>query len=157
MQLVCANVCARVIHDLGRSTASDELFEDGHFQRIIDTRVDLAVRVSPCSPFAVQQVGFRIEHTGTLKTHQRRRARLDRIAAGVGPAQVEDLQAALRDVRALTARANTIAGDVQAVSARVRSGQGTVGALLMDEEIYDDLQELVRDLKHNPWKFFWRE
>ncbi|MFO0626506.1 MAG: MlaD family protein [Polyangiales bacterium] len=84
-------------------------------------------------------------------------ARLDRIAAGVGPAQIDDLQAALRDVRALTARANTIAGDVQAVSARVRSGQGTVGALLMDEEIYDDLQELVRDLKHNPWKFFWRE
>lgn len=84
-------------------------------------------------------------------------ARLDRIASGVGPSQIEDLQAALRDVRALTARANTIAGDVQAVSARVRSGQGTVGALLMDEEIYDDLQELVRDLKHNPWKFFWRE
>lgn len=84
-------------------------------------------------------------------------ARLDRIAAGVGPSQIEDLQAALRDVRALTARANTIAGDVQAVSARVRAGQGTVGALLMDEEIYDDLQELVRDLKHNPWKFFWRE
>jgi phospholipid/cholesterol/gamma-HCH transport system substrate-binding protein len=84
-------------------------------------------------------------------------ARLDRIAAGVGPAQIDDLQGALRDVRALTARANTIAGDVQAVSARVRSGQGTVGALLMDEEIYDDLQELVRDLKHNPWKFFWRE
>lgn len=83
--------------------------------------------------------------------------RLDRIAAGVGPAQIEDLQTALHDVRALTARANTIAGDVQAVSARVRSGQGTVGALLMDEEIYDDLQELVRDLKHNPWKFFWRE
>jgi phospholipid/cholesterol/gamma-HCH transport system substrate-binding protein len=27
----------------------------------------------------------------------------------------------------------------------------------MDEELYDDLQELVRDLKHNPWKFFWRE
>jgi len=27
----------------------------------------------------------------------------------------------------------------------------------MDEEIYDDLQEMIRDLKHNPWKFFWRE
>ena len=25
------------------------------------------------------------------------------------------------------------------------------------KEIYDDLQELIRDLKHNPWKFFWRE
>ena len=27
----------------------------------------------------------------------------------------------------------------------------------IDEEIYDDLQEMIRDLKHNPWKFFWRE
>jgi len=27
----------------------------------------------------------------------------------------------------------------------------------MDEEIYDDVQEMLRDLKHNPWKFFWRE
>jgi phospholipid/cholesterol/gamma-HCH transport system substrate-binding protein len=29
--------------------------------------------------------------------------------------------------------------------------------VVMDEQLYDDLQELVRDLKHNPWKFFWRE
>ena len=34
---------------------------------------------------------------------------------------------------------------------------GSVGALVMDEAIYDDLQEMVRDLKHNPWKFLWRE
>ncbi len=84
--------------------------------------------------------------------------RLDHIAQGVGgDAQIADLQATLRDVRSLSARANAIAGDAQAVSARVRAGQGTVGALLMDEELYDDLQEMVRDLKHNPWKFFWRE
>ncbi|MDB4932206.1 MAG: hypothetical protein JWM10_4690 [Myxococcaceae bacterium] len=84
-------------------------------------------------------------------------ARLDHIAAGVGDTQIQDLQRALRDVRTLTERANTVMTDVQAVSTRVRAGQGTVGALLMDEELYDDLQELIRDLKHNPWKFFWRE
>ena len=28
---------------------------------------------------------------------------------------------------------------------------------VMDEQIYDDVQEMVRDLKHNPWKFFWKE
>ena len=83
--------------------------------------------------------------------------RVDHILQGVGDPQIQDVQATLRDVRALAQRANAIAGDVQVVSARVRSGQGTVGSLLMDEEIYDDLQELVRDLKHNPWKFFWRE
>jgi len=47
--------------------------------------------------------------------------------------------------------------DVESVVARVRRGEGTVGALLIDEEVYDDLKELLRDLKHNPWKFFWRE
>ncbi len=83
--------------------------------------------------------------------------RLDHIAAGVGDGQIQDLQHALHDVRTLTERANGIAGDVQTVTTRVRSGHGTVGALLMDEEIYDDLQEMIRDLKHNPWKFFWRE
>ena len=39
----------------------------------------------------------------------------------------------------------------------IRRGEGTVGALIMDEQIFDDLKELIRDLKHNPWKFFWRE
>ena len=39
----------------------------------------------------------------------------------------------------------------------IRAGKGTVGALVMDEQLFDDLQEMVRDLKHNPWKFFWRE
>jgi phospholipid/cholesterol/gamma-HCH transport system substrate-binding protein len=32
-----------------------------------------------------------------------------------------------------------------------------VGAVVMDEALYDDIQELARDLKHNPWKFLWRE
>jgi phospholipid/cholesterol/gamma-HCH transport system substrate-binding protein len=27
----------------------------------------------------------------------------------------------------------------------------------MDEALYDDLQEMLRDLKHNPWKFFWKQ
>jgi phospholipid/cholesterol/gamma-HCH transport system substrate-binding protein len=27
----------------------------------------------------------------------------------------------------------------------------------MDEAVYDDVQEMVRDLKHNPWKFLWKE
>ena len=25
------------------------------------------------------------------------------------------------------------------------------------QAVYDDLQEMLRDLKHNPWKFFWRQ
>jgi phospholipid/cholesterol/gamma-HCH transport system substrate-binding protein len=41
--------------------------------------------------------------------------------------------------------------------AHIKKGDGSVGNLVMSEQLYDDLQELVRDLKHNPWKFFWKE
>jgi phospholipid/cholesterol/gamma-HCH transport system substrate-binding protein len=63
----------------------------------------------------------------------------------------------LKEVEAIATNANKTVTDVQAIVKHIKSGQGTVGAFLMDEEIYDDLQELLRDLKHNPWKFFWRE
>lgn len=84
-------------------------------------------------------------------------SQLNHVAGAVGDEQISDLRTALRDVRTLTHRASAITADAQQIVSHVRQGHGTVGALLMDEEVYDDLQELVRDLKHNPWKFFWRE
>lgn len=66
--------------------------------------------------------------------------------------------------RQITADTSVIArdGKLAAADARrlledVRAGKGTVGSLMKDERMYDDLQELLRDLKHNPWKLFWRE
>src|SRR5262249_46667110 len=39
----------------------------------------------------------------------------------------------------------------------LRAGKGTAGSLLAKDELYSDLRELIRDLKRNPWKFFWKE
>lgn len=74
-----------------------------------------------------------------------------------GEEEQQKLKKALEDVAALAARANATASDAQAIVAHIKKGQGTVGALVMDEAVYDDVQEMVRDLKHNPWKFLWRE
>ena len=30
-------------------------------------------------------------------------------------------------------------------------------SLLSRDELYSDIRELIRDLKRNPWKFFWKE
>jgi len=54
-------------------------------------------------------------------------------------------------------RLEAVLKDIEDIMDKVKRGEGTVGALLNDEEVYDDLKELIRDLKHNPWKFFWRE
>jgi phospholipid/cholesterol/gamma-HCH transport system substrate-binding protein len=81
-----------------------------------------------------------------------------RVADIVGdPKEVAKLRQTLDDVSVVASRAKGMTGDAADILAHVKRGKGTVGAVVMDEQLYDDLQELVRDLKHNPWKFFWRE
>ncbi len=93
-----------------------------------------------------------------LKDAREALANLNRLSATVGdPAQQERIRKALIDLAQLAERANAMAADAQTIVTHIKSGKGTVGALVMDEEIYDDMQEMVRDLKHNPWKFLWRE
>ncbi len=81
-----------------------------------------------------------------------------RLADTVGdPKEQAKLRQTLDDVSVVASRAKGMTGDAAEILAHVKRGKGTVGAVVMDEQLYDDLQELVRDLKHNPWKFFWRE
>ena len=74
-----------------------------------------------------------------------------------GEAEQAKIKQAVNDVTEITKGARLATADAQAILAHVKRGKGTVGAVVMDEQLYDDLQELVRDLKHNPWKFLWRE
>jgi phospholipid/cholesterol/gamma-HCH transport system substrate-binding protein len=39
----------------------------------------------------------------------------------------------------------------------VRAGKGSVGALVSRRDVYDDIREMVRDLRRNPWKLIWKE
>ena len=71
--------------------------------------------------------------------------------------QLARLDNMTRDLAEVTGRAKGLAQDAEGLMKHVKSGKGTVGALMMDEAVYDDLQEMIRDLKHNPWKFFWKE
>jgi len=71
--------------------------------------------------------------------------------------QLARLDAMTRDLAETSSRAKGLASDAEGIMKHVKQGKGTVGALVMEEALFDDLQELVRDLKHNPWKFFWKE
>lgn len=74
-----------------------------------------------------------------------------------GEEEQAKMKQALTDVVEVTARVKKITADAELIVGQIKRGKGTAGALLMDEQLYDDLQEMVRDVKHNPWKFFWRE
>jgi phospholipid/cholesterol/gamma-HCH transport system substrate-binding protein len=93
-----------------------------------------------------------------LKDARESLANLNRASKVVGGEEEQaKLKKTVEDVAQLAARANATASDAQAIVQHIKKGNGTVGALVMDEAIYDDVQEMVRDLKHNPWKFLWRE
>jgi phospholipid/cholesterol/gamma-HCH transport system substrate-binding protein len=93
-----------------------------------------------------------------LKDAREALANVNRISATVGdPAQQEKIRKAIGEIAQLAERANATAADAQAIVTHIKKGEGSIGGFVMDEEIYDDVQELVRDLKHNPWKILWRE
>ncbi len=85
-------------------------------------------------------------------------ANMNRASAVIGGTEEQQkLRKTLEDMAQLASRANATAADAQSIVSHIKKGKGTVGGLVMDEAIYDDVQEMVRDLKHNPWKFLWRE
>jgi phospholipid/cholesterol/gamma-HCH transport system substrate-binding protein len=93
-----------------------------------------------------------------LKDAREAMTNVNRIAATFGdPDEQARLKKAIADVAELATRANATAADAQQIVAHVKKGEGTIGALVMDESVYDDVQEMVRDLKHNPWKFLWKQ
>ena len=79
------------------------------------------------------------------------------LASTLGPEEKKKLQRSLDELLALSSKVSAVASDAQSLLSDVKRGKGTAGALLTDPQIYDDLKELTRDLKRNPWKFFWKE
>lgn len=79
------------------------------------------------------------------------------LGQAVGPSQRESIRRALDQLGTISERVSRTTADAQLLVADLRMGKGTAGAFLRDEQLYDDVKEMVRDLKRNPWKFLWRE
>ena len=115
----------------------------------------------------IDRIIANVEHTTTvinrdteslLKDAKETLANTRRISATVGgEEESKRLQRTLADVSEIASRAKLATADAQSIVAHIKKGDGSVGNMVMSEQLYDDLQELVRDLKHNPWKLFWKE
>nr|HEX4319120.1 MlaD family protein [Kofleriaceae bacterium] len=54
-------------------------------------------------------------------------------------------------------KAGGLIDNVNGMVSDLRAGKGTAGGLLAKDDVYADLREMIRDLKRNPWKLFWKE
>jgi phospholipid/cholesterol/gamma-HCH transport system substrate-binding protein len=69
-----------------------------------------------------------------------------------------DRTIAVADKAAVAAgQAGGLLTNVNGLVTDLRAGKGTAGGLLVRDDVYADLRELIRDLKRNPWKLFWKE
>jgi phospholipid/cholesterol/gamma-HCH transport system substrate-binding protein len=84
------------------------------------------------------------------------RSALDRYTK-VGEAAEATLAELKAEAAALLGKANAVMDDAQTLTAQLKKGEGTIGALLSDRETYDDIREMMKDLKRHPWKFIWKE
>lgn len=79
-------------------------------------------------------------------------ADVDRIRARIPGDLVDRLVASAAGARAALARLERTIAVGQELIARVRGGQGTVGALLNDPEFIDDAKKLGKIIKREPWR-----
>ena len=79
--------------------------------------------------------------------------RLDGLAALFDGAERARLAAALAAARRATRTAAAVVAEARALAAAVARGQGTLGGLLNDRELFDDLHETHRIIKSQPWTF----
>jgi phospholipid/cholesterol/gamma-HCH transport system substrate-binding protein len=97
----------------------------------------------------------------------------DSVMIGHDPVPIEQIT---QRVNALTTKIETVVDNVNsgiltdknkksiedalsafsALGTDLKEGRGTVGRLLTDESIYNNLEELTADLKANPWKLLYR-
>jgi len=56
----------------------------------------------------------------------------------------------------VTDMANRLVHNVDDVILKIKNGEGTVGKLLNDDSIYNEIEALVKDLRKHPWKLFWK-
>ena len=134
------------------STEANALTHDAR-TRIDDPRVDRTL-----TNIDAISGDIRKDSAPMLKDAREALANANRATAVIGSEeQAAKLKKSFEDLAELASRADATAADAQAIVQHIKKGEGTVGALVMDEEVYDDVQEMLRDLKHNPWKFLWRE
>lgn len=79
------------------------------------------------------------------------------------PLTLERMSVALEEARAFLGegkdavshvreKVGTVLERLEQILTSIRDGRGSIGALLSDRELYDDLVEFLKEIKRNPWK-----
>jgi phospholipid/cholesterol/gamma-HCH transport system substrate-binding protein len=69
----------------------------------------------------------------------------------------KQIRAAALKYAALSEKLDGMAVKADRIFKKLEAGEGTMGAMIQDKQVYDDLKNLLADLRKHPWKMLWKE
>jgi phospholipid/cholesterol/gamma-HCH transport system substrate-binding protein len=65
----------------------------------------------------------------------------------------EELKNSLKE---MVSNLKDLSGDLKEFTSFIKEGKGTIGRLVKDDTLYKDMDDLVLEIKNNPWKLLYR-
>lgn len=82
---------------------------------------------------------------------------LSNVASPLTEEDGQRLKSMIARYQAAGEKLDTIAARADRLTAKLEAGDGTLGALMKDKQAYDDLKDLLADLRKHPWKMLWKD
>lgn len=82
-------------------------------------------------------------------TKERRLLQKGDTLRGHDPISTEELT---RETRKTLAKIDSMVESINDVMEDIKQGKGTLGRLMTDDKLYNDIDEMILDIKKNPWK-----
>ncbi|MDR0965842.1 MAG: MlaD family protein [Myxococcales bacterium] len=79
-----------------------------------------------------------------------------RLTSSITPDDLAALQQTLREAEVAGKKLNELIERTEKILDDVSAGKGTLGALVKDEALYEDLRTLITELKAKPWRLLWK-
>jgi phospholipid/cholesterol/gamma-HCH transport system substrate-binding protein len=102
----------------------------------------------------------RVARTDLPELSKKASTALGGLAAVSGQFTEEDgqrLKAMLVKYQQAGEKVDALASRADMLMKKLEAGDGTLGALAKDKQVYDDLKSLLADLRKHPWKMLWKE
>lgn len=65
--------------------------------------------------------------------------------------------ASLENLESSSENLHVVSSDAVELMDKVKAGEGTAGALIVEREVYEDLKDITRTIKQQPWRILWKE
>jgi len=71
--------------------------------------------------------------------------------------RVDKVFGAVDSATSVLDKGGEVLGEAKTLMTGINAGKGTVGRILVKDDLYSDIKEMVVNLKRNPWKLIWKE